>query len=335
MDNRKRVVIVVPLYKLEISPLENISLIQLYRVLGSYPICYIAPEKLRNELKETALWIEYFSDASFQNVAEYSRLCLNPVFYRRFSQYEYMLLYQTDVFVFSDRLLEFCDAGYDYIGAIWPRLWAKEDKLPCQYRVGNGGFSLRNIQAALRVLAHRDKILSAYGNWEHMLGCEDLFWAFTSSLPDEKFVTPPPVYAMKFSLQTYNDTLMRNLTEDRLPFGCHGWTKYKCYPLWKRWVAFCGYENLPPVGYIKPSHTIRYDRIKDIRNCLWKDFKKRWQDKRKMFSSGKNIRNMFRQYVSSVYFYSEMYCIAPWCKVACSKIQCLSHGASRMKKDCL
>ena len=37
--------------------------------------------------------------------------------YSRFEKYEYMLIYQLDAFVFSDRLMEFVEAGYDYIGA--------------------------------------------------------------------------------------------------------------------------------------------------------------------------------------------------------------------------
>ena len=103
----QKVVIVVPLYKIECSPLENISLIQLYRVLGKYPICYISPRHLREQLKDTALWVEYFDDEFFRNVAGYSRLCLDGSFYERFEEYECMLLYQTDAFAFSVQLLEF------------------------------------------------------------------------------------------------------------------------------------------------------------------------------------------------------------------------------------
>lgn len=42
---------------------------------------------------------------------------LEADFYRRFGKYKYMLIYQLDAFVFSDKLLDFCEMGYDYIGA--------------------------------------------------------------------------------------------------------------------------------------------------------------------------------------------------------------------------
>ena len=272
----QKVVIVVPLYKIEHSPLENISLIQLYRVLGKYPICYISPRHLREQLKDTALWVEYFDDEFFRNVAGYSRLCLDSSFYERFEEYEYMLLYQTDAFAFTDQLLEFCAAGYDYIGAPWPRIWTRENGIPSHFCVGNGGFSLRKIQSCLRLLKHKEQILMRYGNREHMLECEDVFWAYASSLEDEDFSTPPPVYACRFSLETWGRGSMRNLSAANLPFGCHGWTKYQCYPSWKKWIEAAGYLYLPEVDYIKSSHTVHYARIKRCRNYLWKDLKKRW-----------------------------------------------------------
>lgn len=47
---------------------------------------------------------------------------LSAEFYDRFAAYEYVLIYQLDAFVFADRLAEFCQMGYDYIGAPVRRL---------------------------------------------------------------------------------------------------------------------------------------------------------------------------------------------------------------------
>jgi hypothetical protein len=65
------------------------------------------------------LSIESFPDENFRDISCYNRMLLNDEFYARFAEYEYALIHQLDAFVFSDRLLEWCKLGYDYIGAPW------------------------------------------------------------------------------------------------------------------------------------------------------------------------------------------------------------------------
>ena len=83
---------------------------------------------------------------------------LNPNFYQRFRRFEYILIYQLDAFVFSDRLEEFCRLGYDYIGAPWPLGDGNKhnEELVVEgnhfLTVGNGGFSLRRVQACIDAL---------------------------------------------------------------------------------------------------------------------------------------------------------------------------------------
>jgi hypothetical protein len=76
-------------------------------------------------------------------------------FYEAFRNYEYVLIYHLDSLVFSDRLAEWCQAGWDYIGAPW---------LPCADtpwvtapHVGNGGFTLMKVDTVRRVLYERHK----------------------------------------------------------------------------------------------------------------------------------------------------------------------------------
>lgn len=45
---------------------------------------------------------------------------LSAEFYERFLAWDYILLCQTDAFVFRDELADWCARGYDYIGAPWP-----------------------------------------------------------------------------------------------------------------------------------------------------------------------------------------------------------------------
>ena len=51
--NNKQVVVVVPVYKEALNEFENISLKQLYRMLGNYDIVFVAPETLQGKLGVT------------------------------------------------------------------------------------------------------------------------------------------------------------------------------------------------------------------------------------------------------------------------------------------
>lgn len=114
--------VIVPVYKEKLSELEQVSLQQLLRVLGKYPIFFVGPQGLHWDYGEGTgdIPLVEFQAAYFASEASYSRLLLNPGFYRVFENYEYILIYQLDAFVFNDRLSEFCRYGYDYWGRPYP-----------------------------------------------------------------------------------------------------------------------------------------------------------------------------------------------------------------------
>ncbi len=64
---------------------------------------------------------------------------LSPTFYDAFQAYRYVLIYQLDALVFSDRLTEWCEMDWDYVGAPW--LKCADSPWVGASRVGNGGFS--------------------------------------------------------------------------------------------------------------------------------------------------------------------------------------------------
>ena len=146
---RTDVIIVIPVYK-EMDAFEIISLRQVLRVLGGYDICLVAPASMdvTAYMKYHLFSVKRFDDSYFTNTNSYSELLLSVDFYRNFSNYEFMLIYQLDGFVFSDRLKEFCRLGYDYIGAPIPyTAWHHMPSL-----VGNGGVSLRRISKIIKLL---------------------------------------------------------------------------------------------------------------------------------------------------------------------------------------
>ena len=235
----KQVVICIPIYRAELSVFEQVSITQLNKVLGKYPRVFFAPESLEFDFGELGkgVGVERFPDYFFRGVVNYSALMLNVDFYKRFRQYEYILVYQTDAFVFNDRLSEFCAMGYDYIGAPVTRanpLWNF-----IAARVGNGGFSLRKVNSAIRMLEqYKNKLEGPLGTvfWQW----EDIFWGHCGQQKDSRFKVAPVKVATEFAL---DDTLsgFKRLLKGWRPFGCHGWWQLN-YAHWKPVIEACGHK---------------------------------------------------------------------------------------------
>ncbi len=80
-------------------------------------------------------------------ISEYSQLLTSTDFYNGCSdECEWILVFQLDTFLRSSDIDRFC--CYDYVGAPWAHWIA----VPSKSRVGNGGLSLRNKAAMLRIL---------------------------------------------------------------------------------------------------------------------------------------------------------------------------------------
>ena len=165
----QKVAVVIPFYKNNITGYEMIALQQCERVLAAYPKIAIKPDKLIFPVETTEISFTHvlsFDNHYFNDLAGYNRLMLSAEFYEKFSDYEYILIYQMDCFVFKDELSFWCGQNLDYIGAPWIRktyhknaiemFWLKvgryfsgwfkffDDKFPNKYqlenKVGNGGF---------------------------------------------------------------------------------------------------------------------------------------------------------------------------------------------------
>lgn len=235
-------VIVIPVYKETLSLTEWISLRQAYRILGRYPICFMAPEKMRPFLEDMGCQAAYFPDIRLSSRLEYSKLLLEAEFYQRFQAYQYMLIYQTDAFVFSDRLHDFCALGYDYIGApiaIWPKI----DRI--RPKIGNGGFSLRKIESCIRVLSIKKKIYQDTGAIRLFEQSEDLFFAYCGAFASIEFSVPARSIAIQFALEYDMAHRLERYTWKGLPFGCHAWTNRMLFDGWRPYIAsFTGQEMM-------------------------------------------------------------------------------------------
>ena len=258
----RNVVIIVPYYKNTINVFERTSISQLFYVLGEYPICFVVPESLDFKLdyidgvEKTSYFIERFSDSFFVSTESYSGLCLSEDFYRRFFEYEYMLIYQLDAFVFSNRLSEFIDMGYDYIGAAMKNEHWKE------YHVGNGGLSLRNIKKSYNMVKNIEQIIPDEKKRDVFFKFEDTFFGYCGYRQDIDYSVAPIDVANRFSVDDDSFGGFREINDYGLPFGTHRYV-YAAYPFWKKIIEAYGY-NLPRIEEVDSLNVLEMDREKRL-----------------------------------------------------------------------
>ena len=215
-----KVAVVIPVYR-ELDELEKISLDRCRKVLGRYPLVFVAPEGKNFSCFEVGDTVAEFPAKYFQSIQTYSELLLTPQFYETFFEFDYMLIYQLDAFVFYDALEEFCSLGYDYIGAPWPRYAWQGSQNPKTPKVGNGGFSLRKIKACHKLLTY----VEIFPDWteNRQKYIEDAFFAICGVRSEFEFNVAPVAAAELFSMEWHPDKHVKKI--GGLPFGCHGWTK--------------------------------------------------------------------------------------------------------------
>lgn len=230
----KTCAVVIPSYTASLKKNEKIALEQCIKILGKYDIYFMLPQSLEIDYDRASLKKVRYSDQWFWSVAAYSEFMLKPDLYRDFLDYEYILIYQLDAFVFYDRLEYFCSLNYDYIGAPWPDggLVRTMERLKTVY-VGNGGFSLRKVDRMLNFVEKAKDQIKVF----HALNVEDVIIA---ELGKEYLRIAPMEVACEFSFEM-NDKKIFEYTGNKLPFGCHA-LLYHNYNLWKEYVEKRGYS---------------------------------------------------------------------------------------------
>ncbi|WP_421945296.1 DUF5672 family protein [Pedobacter sp.] len=263
--------VIIPIYKTDLTALEKIALTQCQRILSSHDVIIIKPESLN----EKAIDFDFsfvkdvisFSDEYFKDVFGYNNLLLETDFYKTFLNYEYMLIYQLDAFVFADELKYWCSLGYDYIGAPWLR----EKEYPTQFKkfkeqirtylhrrynyldkhgkpeiqrqmnnnVGNGGFSLRKVSAFYNFCIEQPDLVNSYKNQNSGYFNEDMFWTIEVNRKAKRITIPSYKKAASFSIETAPDRAIK-LTGGKLPFGCHAWDLYLVF--WRPYFKSAGYD---------------------------------------------------------------------------------------------
>jgi len=263
----KNAAVIIPIYKKQPSDDDLASLKQCLNILCKYPIIIVCPSGLNiSAYKFLNSQIVRFPKKWFKSVKAYSRLLLTANFYKTFSDYKYILIYQTDGWVFKDELDLWCEQGYDYIGAPWFENFEKADENSKMLDyVGNGGMSLRNVQKHIQMFENTFMIQSykeikeenkKHRKISNLLNIpvnilkyieqyfvpfsyrtklnEDFFIAKYAQklVPDFKF--PTPETASKFSVECCPRRIYE-MNGNILPFLCHAFRKYD-FEFWKNYI---------------------------------------------------------------------------------------------------
>ncbi|MEG1865153.1 MAG: DUF5672 family protein [Alistipes sp.] len=256
----EQVKVVIPIYKSTLSEQEHASLQQTVRVLGHHPLVMLCPlgldvSSITQEFP--MLQLVAVSDAWLgrrNGIAGYNQMMLSSAFYDLFADAEYILICHTDAWIFRDELSDWCARGYDCVAAPWVRRaiynvpivqhwlalrcrWAAAHKQFVRQmlygRIGNGGLSLRRV-ASFRAACERYKeVVVKYKDAPHHFYNEDVFWAV---VPLE-FSYPTWREALSFAFDT-NPKYCFKLCQQRLPFGCHSWSKPRMWRFWQRFISW-------------------------------------------------------------------------------------------------
>ncbi len=251
----EEVCVVIPCYKKTLSLNEEKAILRCLKIFSNYKIVFVSPRDLvlNNNFKSIKSY--YFDKFYFNDIPGYNKLMLSKEFYLKFNDFKYILIFQLDAWVFRDELSDWCNKGYDYIGSPW--VDATNDRI--KLKTGNGGFSLRNVQAHIdtlntfRIMQSRKDIIQkelfkSANNWLKLFGVknnskyfidnfsenEDYFWSHFAPQINSKFRVSSPKDALKFSFEK-EPSLLFKINNNVLPFGCHAWEKYEP-EFWKKHI---------------------------------------------------------------------------------------------------
>ena len=266
-------IIVIPVYKPQIDYWEELSFRRCCDVFSNRLVCLVSHcecdcnvyVKIAQEYN-LSLLRQNFCRKYFEGIRGYNELMLSGAFYKRFRQYDYMLIYQLDAYVFRDELDYWCNKGYDYIGAPWFTDYLSIDQGGNLWCVGNGGLSLRKIATMYKIFGNNRPLLSPTQLWKlkdknkvgflrklgatfvRSLGYKNKIGYFKNNYPENEDVficqylkelgirisIPTPEVAMCFAFEN-NPSYLFSLT-GKLPFACHAWKRYEYDIFWQKYI---------------------------------------------------------------------------------------------------
>jgi len=149
---------------------------------------------LANKLNNNINIVQLPSQYILNSVNDYNNIMLNISFWTMLQQFERVLIFQMDTMIYRKGIELYYE--YDYIGAPWnPNSYIATS-------VGNGGLSLRNIQAMIYCLQNRESVQT--GNFNNNNIAEDVFFSYAMNQFGYKVANVET--ALSFSIESYGYT---------------------------------------------------------------------------------------------------------------------------------
>jgi len=227
---KHRLLVLIPIYKSVLSPLEQFSIDYSLAQAPDRQYCFVAPAGLDRTYylkRYPNIGYAVFPGEYFDSVDSYSRLLLSEEFYRRFVDHEFILILQPDAILIKDELDFWLQQPFDYIGAPWPdgvefTVWRDRFAGPLCRRVrshvGNGGFSLRRVQKCLALLREFPETV---GRFYETGTNEDSFFSLLGMLSCD-FVVPNEITASRFAMELKPEYYFA-VNGGSYPMGVHAW----------------------------------------------------------------------------------------------------------------
>jgi hypothetical protein len=261
--------VVIPTHKHSLTGNEELALVNNLQTLSQWPSTILLPFGVphdyyislarRHKLK---VIIKNLPPGFLGSIEKYNRLLLSPTLYEMFLGFKYILIAQTDVWIFRDELQYWIDKNFDYIGAplFLPQKGGKNDlknrMLPYG---GNGGLCLRNVEKTMELTLSPQrrisvskvligiKFLLRYKNWkfvkiffyslrklwkdpkafreQHQV-YEDVMFSIFYAIYNRNYRVAPSTVSLGFSIEMYSSELLDSYFRFTSPFGLHGYDKY-------------------------------------------------------------------------------------------------------------
>jgi hypothetical protein len=263
--------IIIPVHQSVLSREEKTSLLACFAHLQIHDSFLVYPEGLNIEkYKEIhpALKEKPVPAAWMSSIQNYNRMKVNPDFYRIFKDYDFIMTYELDSFIFSPDIESHFGFSFDFIGAPVYEGYRNPQNGASFIKALNSGFSIRSVGTSIKALHLLNKYRSVWkrqrfflSNFrflrkfakqdllkivyhDHLTGYfsnqyfnEDMI--FSQVIPSlfTFFTVAPPEIALKFSFEVNPDKLYI-LNHRQLPLGCHAWQIY--YSFWKDHIKIVG-----------------------------------------------------------------------------------------------
>lgn len=239
--------IVSPYQGTPLNDVARISFSRTAKILAKHRWIFALPEGTStSELcsLKADLEFRFFPQYFFVSKRAAQLFYMHPIFYDAFSDLDYILVHQPDVYVFQDQLSCWMDYmstnQYDYVGAPWlNHEWLRfarnpMARLPWHWflneKVGSGGFSIRNPKRFSQIARRYYKLIKRLSSFIP----EDVWWCQLVQMVGESVRRPPADVALRFAFETQSQRCLE-LNNGLLPFAVHGWNRHD-WNIWRELI---------------------------------------------------------------------------------------------------